>query len=270
MFSPSRAFLPSFGLVVLSLGLANPLFAQGPGCCAPAPCAPATCCAPVTCCAPPPPPDVCTCTTYKPVCETCYHQQPIMTYRDVCRTCYRQEPYCVTVPVTKIDCITCDEGCYKMVWCPRIVTKQVPRTEYRQQMCCRTVPYTVTQRVPQVMMQTVPEYRVRYCPETHTYIKPPCNPCPCCPMPCAPSCAGPAPYLGQATPASPLTQAIATAPPAQPQQPPVTTAPVQLAPVPQSAAPESIAAAGNDSTDAYLRARSAANVWQASHTPTAQ
>ena len=80
MFSPSREFR-SFGLVLLSLGLANPgtLLAQGPGCCAPAPCAPATCCAPpVTCCAPPPPPDVCTCTTYKPVCETCYHQQPIV------------------------------------------------------------------------------------------------------------------------------------------------------------------------------------------------
>ena len=120
MFSPSRAFR-SFGLVFLSLGLAHPgmLLAQGPGCCAPAPCARRVCAPPVTCCAPPPPPDVCTCTTYKPVCETCYHQQPIMTYHDVCRTCYRQEPYCVTVPVTKIDCITCDEGCYKMVWCPQ-------------------------------------------------------------------------------------------------------------------------------------------------------
>ena len=190
MFSPSREFR-SFGLVLLSLGLAYPGTLLGPR--ARLLCSgsvrPATCCAPpVTCCAPPPPPDVCTCTTYKPVCDTCYHQQPIVTYHDVCRTCYRQEPYCVTVPVTKVDCITCDEGCYKMVWCPHIVTKQVPRTEYRQQTCCRTVPYTVTQRVPQVMMQTVPEYRVRYCPETHTYIKPPCNPCPCCPMPCAPGC----------------------------------------------------------------------------------
>jgi hypothetical protein len=176
----------------------------------------------------------------------------------------------VTVPVTKIDCITCDEGCYKMVWCPHIVTKQVPRTEYRQQTCCRTVPYTVTQRVPQVMMQTVPEYRVRYCPETHTYIKPPCNPCPCCPMPCAPSCGSPAPFLGQATPAGPATQAIATAPAVQPPQPAATAAPVQLAPVPQAtAAPETVAAEGNALTDPYLRAQSASSAWQATRNPSA-
>ncbi len=263
MFSPSRATLPSFGLILLSLGLAQPgtLLAQGPGCNCPAPCAPVTCCAPpVTCCAPPPPPDVCTCTTYKPVCDTCYHQQPVVTYHDVCRTCYRQEPYCVTVPVTKVDCVTCDEGCYKMVWCPRVVTKQVPRVEYHQQVCCRTVPYTVNQRVPQVMTQIVPEYRVRYCPETHTFIKPPCNPCPCCP-PVAPGCGVPGPYMSQAAPAGMPLQSMVAAPVGQ-QQP-------MLAPVPQtSGAP--VAAAGADSSDPYLRARAAANVWQANRNLAAQ
>jgi hypothetical protein len=266
MFSPSRALLPTFGLALLSVGLAQPgtLLGQGPGCCCPAPCAP--------CCVPPPPPDVCTCTSYRPVCDTCYHQQPVVTYHDICRTCYRQEPYCVTVPVTRFHCVTCDEGCYKMVWCPRIVTRQVPHTEYRQQACCRTVPYTVSQRVPQVMTQIVPEYRVRYCPETHTFLKPPCNPCPCpcpCPPPVAPGCCGPGPYLGQSTPGAAPTEAMVAAPAAQPQQPMMATAP--LAPVPQAApmtAPtEQIMPTNGQSSDGYQRAQAVANVWQATRNP---
>jgi hypothetical protein len=168
----------------------------------------------------------------------------------------------VTVPVTKVDCVTCDEGCYKMVWCPKIVTKQVPRVEYHQQVCCRTVPYTVSQRVPQVMTQIVPEYRVRYCPETHTFIKPPCNPCPCCP-PVAPGCGVPAcgvpvPFMSQAAPAGYPQQAMVAA---QPQP--------MLAPVPQ-ASTGSVAGTNPDNADAYARARSAANVWQANRNLAAQ
>jgi hypothetical protein len=275
MFSPSRANLTSFSLIVLSLGLAQPvaLLAQAPGCSCPAPCAPISCCAPpVTCCAPPPPPDVCTCTTYKPVCDTCYHQQPVVTYHDVCRTCYRQEPYCVTVPVTKVDCVTCDEGCYKMVWCPRMVTKQVPRVEYHQQQCCRTVPYTVTQRVPQVMTQIVPEYRVRYCPQTHTFIKPNCCPqAPSCGVPSCgvpgcgvpgcgvPGCGVPGPYVSQVAPAGMPAQALAAAPMLQQQLPSVQQA--------SSGAP---AASNGADADAYARARAAANVWQTNRNLAAQ
>jgi hypothetical protein len=147
-----------------------------------------------------------------------------------------------------------------MVWCPRIVTKQVPRVEYHQQVCCRTVPYTVNQRVPQVMTQIVPEFRVRYCPETHTFIKPPCNPCPCCP-PVVPGCGVPGPYMSQAAAAGLPPQAMVAAPMGQ-QQP-------MLAPVPQpSAAP--VAAAGTDGSDAYARARAAANVWQTNRNLAAQ
>ena len=182
MFSLSRGFLRSFGLLVLVAGLVQPAvsFGQAPGCCAP----PATCCPPAPCCNPCPPPDICTCTTFKPVCETCYRTQQCVGYHNVCKTCYRQEPYCVTVPVTKFNCVTVDEGCYKMVWCPRPVVKQVPYTEYHQQVCSRCVPYTVTQCVPHVTTQVVPECHVRYVPCTHTYLKPPCPtcaPCPCCP-----------------------------------------------------------------------------------------
>jgi hypothetical protein len=266
MFSPSRAILRSLGLILLSVGLAQPgtLVADPPGCGCPPPCAP------VTCCAPCPPPDVCTCTTYKPVCDTCYHQQPVVTYHDVCRTCYRQEPYCVTVPVTKVDCVTVDEGCYKMVWCPRPVTKQVPRVEYHQQVCCRTVPYTVSQRVPHVTTQCVPEYRVRYCPETHTFLKPPCRPCPC-PCPCCPpvGCGAPGPYTSQATPGGFVPQAMASIPAAQPQQQPVLASDsATLTPVPQAAPQESSTSAAI--TNPYLRARSAANVWQTNRNLAAQ
>jgi hypothetical protein len=172
----------------------------------------------------------------------------------------------VTVPVTKVDCVTVDEGCYKMVWCPRPVTKQVPRVEYHQQVCCRTVPYTVSQRVPHVTTQCVPEYRVRYCPETHTFFKPPCRPCPCCPPV---GCGAPGPYTSQATPGGFVPQAMASIPAAQPQQQPVLASDsATLTPVPQAAPQESSTSAAI--TNPYLRARSAANVWQTNRNLAAQ
>jgi hypothetical protein len=268
MFSPSRTFLRSLVLILLSVGLVQPgTLLADPGCGCPPPCAPATCCMPCPC----PPPDVCTCTTYKPVCDTCYHQQPVVSYHDVCRTCYRQEPYCVTVPVTKVDCVTVDEGCYKMVWCPRPVVKQIPRVEYHQQMCCRTVPYTVSQRVPHVMTQIVPEYRVRYCPETHTFLKPPCRPCCPCPCPCPPAgCGVPGPYTTQATPAGFVPQAMASIPAVQPQQPALASDSATLTPIPQAAPQESADSTNGAVTNPYLRARSAANVWQTNRNLAAQ
>jgi hypothetical protein len=235
---------------------------------------------------PPPPPDVCTCTSYKPVVDTCYRTQQILGFHDVCRTCYKQEPYCQTVPVTKVDCVTVDEGCYKMVWCPKVVTKQVPRVEYHQQVCTRTVPYTVTQKVPHMTTNVVPEHRVRYVPETRTFVKPPCNPCPICPpvAPCGvpPACGVPGPYgvpgpamtsaipgtsapgiSGQLMPA----QAMASIPAmAQPQAPvagvPMADAQLQRQPmmtIPQTGAP----AANPSMTSQYLRARANASVWAA-------
>ncbi len=215
MFSSSRGFLRSSGLLVLAVGLVQPanIFGQAPGCVAPpvqscgAPatcCAPPTCCPPAPCCAPCPPPDICTCTTFKPVCDTTYRTQQCVGYHQVCKTCYRQEPYCVTVPVTKVNCVTVDEGCYKMVWCPRPVVKQIPYTEYHQQVCSRTVPYTVTQCVPHVTTQVIPECHVRYVPCTHTYLKPPCvpcAPCSCCPT-AAPTCGARSPCRSRCRPAA--------------------------------------------------------------------
>src|ERR1700733_11282605 len=239
MFSSCRGFLRSSGLLVLAVGLVQPanIFGQAPGCVAPpaASCgAPATCCAPAPCCAPCPPPDICTCTTFKPVCDTTYRTQQCVGYHQVCKTCYRQEPYCVTVPVTKVNCVTVDEGCYKMVWCPRPVVKQIPYTEYHQQVCSRTVPYTVTQCVQHVTTQEIPERHVRYVP---------CTPCSCC-LAVAPSCGASFP-LSQQMPAGGFTfQVIASATPNMPQQPfangepDVAPAPqYRSAPAPQSAPP---------------------------------
>jgi hypothetical protein len=244
MFSLSQGRVLASSLILSAVGLAAPamLVAQAPvppgaapcvqpGCAAPPCAAPAPCCAP-TCCPCPRPPDICTCTTFHPVCETTYHSQPVVGFHDVCRTCYRQEPYCVTVPVTRMQCVTSDEGCYKMVWCPRIVTRQVPHTEYRQQVCTRTVPYTINQRVPHVTNVCVPECHTHYVPQTNTFLKCPA-PCPtCCPPPgcAAPGCGcgvtqnGPVGYPAQAMAAAPMPQ----------QQPVALTAESQpaLSPVP--------------------------------------
>jgi hypothetical protein len=279
MFSLSREFLRSSGLLLLAAGLVQPAvsFGQAPGCCAPAPC-----CPPTPCCAPCPPPDICTCTTFRPVCETCYRTQQCVGYHQVCKTCYRQEQYCVNVPVCKVNCVTVDEGCWKTIWCPRPVVKQIPYTEMHQQVCSRCVPYTVTQCVPHVTCQVVPECHVRYVPCTHTYLKPACPTCcapPCCPT-VAPGCGAPMP-LSQVTPETGYpTQGLAAAAPSLPQQPFSTGEPdvapgSQYNPAPaQQTSPSAspmmpmsqtqVASATNVTADSYAGAQ-AANVWQAGH-----
>ncbi len=103
-----------------------------------------------------------TATTLKPVMETHYLQRPVMTTRNVLETQYRTEQYTETVPVQTTECITVDEGCYKMVWVPKMVTKQIPKTCYQQRTACRTVPYQVTRQVQECTTRTVPVQTVRY------------------------------------------------------------------------------------------------------------
>lgn len=105
-------------------------------------------------------------TTYQPVVETQYAQQPVLTQRDVVETQYRSEPVTETVPATAYDNVAVDEGSYQQVWVPRIVTKQVARTVYQQRTTYRTVPYQVTRRVAECTTQTVPYQTVRYVPTT--------------------------------------------------------------------------------------------------------
>ena len=114
------------------------------------------------------PPVTSTQTCLKAVTETCYVQKPVVTKRCVKETCYRNEQYCETVPTTVCENITVDEGCYKMVWCPKLVTRQVPKTVMTQRLATRAVPYLVDKEITECVTQTVPVQRVRYIPETKT------------------------------------------------------------------------------------------------------
>lgn len=146
-------FFVALGAIFPALAAAQgPVAACGPSC--------APSCDPIC----PPAKQICTCTTLNPIVDTRYHKQQVVNYVDMKKTCYRKEQFCYNVPVTKYDCVTVDEGCYKTIWVPKPVTKQIPRTEYQQRVGCRTVPYEVCQKVPQVSTICVPEHRVRYVP----------------------------------------------------------------------------------------------------------
>lgn len=154
----------------------------------------------------------CKCTTFVPVVETRFRKQRFVSYRDVTKTAFRREMQVETVPVTKHDCVTVDEGCYQMVWVPKFVTKVVPRTELQQRLKCVTVPYQVNCKVPEVQTCLVPEQRVRCVRQTHLVEVPsaPCVTPPCAAPPVAPGCGVPSfPYvppvssLNATTPAPP-------------------------------------------------------------------
>jgi hypothetical protein len=73
--------------------------------------------------------------------------------------------------------------------------------------------------------------------------------------------------MSQSMPAGMPQQAMVSAPAGQPQQPALSPDSAILAPVPQAAP---VAAASAESTDPYLRARAAANVWQTNRNLAAQ
>lgn len=105
-------------------------------------------------------------TSYQPVIETQYAQQPVLQQRDVTVTEYRTEPVAETVPATTYENVTVDEGSYQTVWVPRLTTKAVARMTYQTRTSYRTVPYQVTKRISEYATQTVPYQTVRYVPTT--------------------------------------------------------------------------------------------------------
>jgi hypothetical protein len=105
-------------------------------------------------------------TSYQPVMDTQYVQQPTTTYRDVVETQYRTEAVNETVPSVTYQNVTQDEGGYQQVWVPRPVTRQVARTMYQTRTSYRQVPYQVSRRVAEQTMQTVPVQSMRYVPTT--------------------------------------------------------------------------------------------------------
>jgi hypothetical protein len=120
------------------------------------------------CCCPTPTPavQVAPQTTYQPVIETQYAQQPVLQQRDVIATEYRTEPVLETVPATVVENVVVDEGSYQTVWVPRLTTKTVARTTYQSRTAYRTVPYQVSRRISEYATQTVPYQTVRYVPTT--------------------------------------------------------------------------------------------------------
>lgn len=178
-----------------------------------------------------------TCVRWKPITQVCMKRQDCVTYRDECRVAYRPEQYVECVPKTCYEPVTVDEGCWKMVWCPKPVTKMVPKQTVEKRLATRNVPYTYTEKVPQVVSRMVPEYVTKYVPETYQTCerRPFCQKMPAqttAMMPVAPSCASPAPscaapvptttYMAPAEPscATPSVPTLAPNPTFSPELPP--------------------------------------------------
>ncbi len=89
--------------------------------------------------------------------QTMMRPRQTTTYVDVPRTVMRREATQVQVPTTSIEQVTLDEGSYQKVWVPRMVTRQVPRTVMQTQVQYRDVATQVTERVPRVSTEWVPE-----------------------------------------------------------------------------------------------------------------
>jgi len=107
-------------------------------------------------------------TTYQPVVETQYAQQPVLQQRDVVATEYRNEAVTETVPSTVYENVMIDEGSYQTVWVPRMTARMQAKTVYQSRTSYRSVPYQVTRRVSEYTTQTVPYQTVRYVPSTTT------------------------------------------------------------------------------------------------------
>lgn len=107
-------------------------------------------------------------TTYQPVVETQYAQQPVLQQRDVVSTEYRNEAVTETVPATVYENVMVDEGSYQTVWVPKMTARAQAKTVYQTRTSYRSTPYQVTRRVSEYGTQTVPYQTVRYVPSTST------------------------------------------------------------------------------------------------------
>lgn len=119
------------------------------------------------------PPKTCVClappvtqSAMMPVYETRYRQEQYVNHKEVCETHYRSETFQETVPVTTTKQVMVDEGCYKMVWVPKMVCKEVPETTYVNRLNCRVVPYEVKRSLPEVCTKWVPYQALKYVPTT--------------------------------------------------------------------------------------------------------
>ena len=164
-----------------------PLCAAPPACAAPV-CPPPICaapaCPPPICAAPICPPPVCE-TELVPVPTTKYARRECVTWKEVECVAYRNRKECYLEPVVRKECRTVDRGCYKMVWCPKLVSEEICKTDYVRRVRCVKEPYTFTKRVAERSSRMVP-----YCGTT---LVPRPVRRPVCPPPCPPACVAPAP-----------------------------------------------------------------------------
>lgn len=112
-----------------------------------------------------------TCVRWKPVTKVCMKPQKSVTYRNVCRVGFRNVNFLQLVPRTTYHKVTVDKGCWKMVWCPNLVTKMVPRTTMERVTRTRKVPYQYTEQVPQVVTRMVPHRVTKYVPQTYQTVE---------------------------------------------------------------------------------------------------
>lgn len=247
-----------------------------------------------------------TCVRWKPVTKICMTPQKAITYRNVCRVGFRNVNFLQLVPKTTYHKVTVDKGCWKMVWCPKLVDKMVPRTCMERVTRTRKVPYQYSEKVPQVVTRMVPHRVTKYVPQTYQTVErvpfhhrlpsqrtvsrpaPVCPPTPSCSTPAMPpvtyappempTCAVPQQTSFHPTPAQP-TCAIpsfdqsAMVPSYEPIgqlqiEAPTMAAPLEPAPVPTKSTPKPAAASQSN----YWTPPTAppSNGWAATGAPTGQ
>jgi hypothetical protein len=91
-----------------------------------------------------------------PQTTTYLREERVVSMQPVTRTEIRREAQVVSVPITTQRQVTVDEGGYKTVWVPKLVTRNVVETGVQQQVQYRNVPYQVVQQVPVMQTRLVP------------------------------------------------------------------------------------------------------------------
>ena len=111
-----------------------------------------------------------------------FARRQCVTVKEVECVGYRKRRECYVEPVTRVECRTVDRGCYKKVWCPKLVTEEVCKTDYVRRVRVRTEPYTYTKPVVERTEQLVP-----YCGTAYVPAPPTCG----APAFAPPTCAAP-------------------------------------------------------------------------------
>ena len=97
-----------------------------------------------------------------------FARRQCVTVKEVECVGYRKRRECYVEPVTRVECRTVDRGCYKKVWCPKLVTEEICKTDYVRRVRVRTEPYTYTKPVVERTEHLVPYCGTAYVPAPPT------------------------------------------------------------------------------------------------------